>query len=106
MLLRIVNSPFGRVLQAIRENDFRAEAIGYKVVLYRTAGDLSFCGGRGAGRQPVCDLAAICGARHDAVFRDHARHSADGGDRRYGHDVWRGDRRHPFGACAELPSER
>ena len=35
-LLRIVNSPFGRVLQAIRENEFRAEAIGYKVVLYRT----------------------------------------------------------------------
>ncbi|MEP6876913.1 MAG: branched-chain amino acid ABC transporter permease, partial [Burkholderiales bacterium] len=29
LLLRIVNSPFGRVLQAIRENDFRAEAIGY-----------------------------------------------------------------------------
>ncbi|WP_137893346.1 branched-chain amino acid ABC transporter permease [Ramlibacter sp. 2FC] len=36
MLLRIVNSPFGRVLQAIRENEFRAEAIGYRVVLYRT----------------------------------------------------------------------
>lgn len=36
ILLRIVNSPFGRVLQAIRENDFRAEAIGYRVVLYRT----------------------------------------------------------------------
>ncbi len=35
-LLRIVNSPFGRVLQAIRENEFRAEAIGYKVVVYRT----------------------------------------------------------------------
>lgn len=35
-LLRIVNSPFGRVLQAIRENDFRAEAIGYRVVAYRT----------------------------------------------------------------------
>jgi len=34
--LRIVNSPFGRVLQAIRENDFRAEAIGYRVVVYRT----------------------------------------------------------------------
>lgn len=34
-LLRIVNSPFGRVLQAIRENEFRAEAIGYRVVLYR-----------------------------------------------------------------------
>jgi branched-chain amino acid transport system permease protein len=36
MLLRIVNSPFGRVLQAIRENDFRAEAIGYRTVVYRT----------------------------------------------------------------------
>ena len=36
-LLRIVNSPFGRVLQAIRENDFRAEAIGYHTVVYRTA---------------------------------------------------------------------
>lgn len=36
VLLRIVNSPFGRVLQAIRENEFRAEAIGYRVVVYRT----------------------------------------------------------------------
>jgi branched-chain amino acid transport system permease protein len=35
-MLRIVNSPFGRVLQAIRENDFRAEAIGYRTVVYRT----------------------------------------------------------------------
>lgn len=35
-LLRIVNSPFGRVLQSIRENEFRAEAIGYRVVRYRT----------------------------------------------------------------------
>ncbi|MGJ7498997.1 branched-chain amino acid ABC transporter permease [Variovorax sp. ZT5P49] len=41
-LLRIVNSPFGRVLQAIRENEFRAEAIGYRVVVYRiTAAVLS-----------------------------------------------------------------
>jgi len=36
VLLRFVNSPFGRVLQAIRENDFRAEAIGYRTVIYRT----------------------------------------------------------------------
>lgn len=34
-MLRIVNSPFGRVLLAIRENAFRAEAIGYRVVYYR-----------------------------------------------------------------------
>ncbi|MCE8520943.1 branched-chain amino acid ABC transporter permease [Ruegeria pomeroyi] len=37
LMLRVVNSPFGRVLQAIRENDFRAEAIGYRVVYYRVA---------------------------------------------------------------------
>ncbi|WP_269900791.1 branched-chain amino acid ABC transporter permease [Paenalcaligenes faecalis] len=35
-LLRIVNSPFGRVLQAIRENAFRAEAIGFQTVIYRS----------------------------------------------------------------------
>jgi branched-chain amino acid transport system permease protein len=35
-MLRIVNSPFGRVLQAIRENEFRAEALGYRTVVYRT----------------------------------------------------------------------
>jgi branched-chain amino acid transport system permease protein len=36
MLLRIVNSPFGRVLQAIRENPLRAEALGYRIVVHRT----------------------------------------------------------------------
>ena len=36
LLLRVVNSPFGRVLLAIRENDFRAEALGYRTVVYRT----------------------------------------------------------------------
>ena len=36
VLLHIVNSPFGRVLQAIRENDFRAEALGFRTVIYRT----------------------------------------------------------------------
>ncbi len=39
-MLRIVNSPFGRVLQAIRENDFRAEALGYRVVVYRTVSNV------------------------------------------------------------------
>lgn len=36
MLMRIVNSPFGRVLQAIRENPGRAEALGYRIVFHRT----------------------------------------------------------------------
>ena len=35
-LLRVVNSPFGRVLLSIRENEFRSEALGYRTVVYRT----------------------------------------------------------------------
>ena len=37
LMLRVVNSRFGRVLEAIRENDFRAEAIGYRTLYYRIA---------------------------------------------------------------------
>jgi len=36
IMLRIVNSPFGLVLRAIRENEFRVEAMGYRVVAYHT----------------------------------------------------------------------
>jgi len=36
VMLRVVNSPFGRTLMAVRDNAFRAEAIGYRVVWYRT----------------------------------------------------------------------
>jgi branched-chain amino acid transport system permease protein len=35
-LLRVVNAPFGSVLMAIRENEDRAEALGYQVILYRS----------------------------------------------------------------------
>jgi len=44
LMLRIVNSPFGRVLQAIRENPFRAEALGYRTVVYRTASNVLSAG--------------------------------------------------------------
>ena len=37
LMLRVVNSRFGRVLEAIRENEFRTEAIGYRTLLYRLA---------------------------------------------------------------------
>ncbi len=36
IMLRITVSPLGTVLKAIRENEARAEAIGYRVVAYRT----------------------------------------------------------------------
>jgi branched-chain amino acid transport system permease protein len=37
LMIRIVRSPMGTVLEAIRENEMRAEAIGYRVVAYRTS---------------------------------------------------------------------
>ena len=52
-ILRIVNSPFGRVLQAIRENDFRAEALGYRTVIYRTLVQRALGAVRHAGRLPA-----------------------------------------------------
>lgn len=36
VMLRLVGSPLGTVLKAIRENEFRAEALGYRVVFFRT----------------------------------------------------------------------
>ena len=51
VMLRIVNSPFGRVLQAIRENAFRAEALGYRVVVYRTVASAISAAHRRAGRR-------------------------------------------------------
>ncbi len=53
LMLRIVNSPFGRVLQAIRENEFRVEAMGYQVVAYRTM---------------VCALSAVMAALAGALM--------------------------------------
>ncbi|HYA65727.1 MAG TPA: branched-chain amino acid ABC transporter permease [Burkholderiaceae bacterium] len=52
-MLRVVNSPFGRVLQAIRENEFRVEAMGYQVVAHRTM---------------VCVIAAVMGALAGALM--------------------------------------
>jgi len=50
VLLRVVNSPFGRVLQAIRENEFRAEALGYRTVVYRSVANcVAAVGATGAG---------------------------------------------------------
>jgi branched-chain amino acid transport system permease protein len=50
VLLRIVNSPFGRVLLAIRENPLRAEALGYRIVFHRTlASCISAAGATMAG---------------------------------------------------------
>ncbi|MCW3475614.1 branched-chain amino acid ABC transporter permease [Limobrevibacterium gyesilva] len=58
LMLRIVNSPFGRVLQAIRENEFRAEALGYRTIVYRTLASALSAG-----------MAAIAGALMALLLR-------------------------------------
>ena len=103
-LLRIVNSPFGRVLQAIRENDFRAEAIGYRTVVYRTlASVLSALFATLAGALLALWL-RYNGPDTTLSLRDHARRAADRRDRRHGHDLRRGRRRRAVRARAELPA--
>ncbi|MDE3175731.1 MAG: branched-chain amino acid ABC transporter permease [Pseudomonadota bacterium] len=56
LLLRVVNSPFGRVCQAIRENPLRAEALGYRIVVHRTLATL------------VAALAAACAGALNALW--------------------------------------
>ena len=58
LLLRVVNSPFGRVLLAIRENEFRAEALGYRTVVYRSIGSCIAGGRRRAW--PACSPRSGC----------------------------------------------
>jgi branched-chain amino acid transport system permease protein len=106
LMLRIVASPLGSVLQAVRENEMRAEAIGYRVVAYRTA---IFC--------IAAVIAALVGVvravwlrytgpRRVALLRHHDRHPADGRHRRHGHALRRHHRRRADDACALLPDGR
>ena len=85
VLLRIVNSPFGRVLQAIRENEFRAEAVGYRTVNFRTAASvISALAATLAGVLYALWL-RYSGPGGDTLVHHHGRHPADGGHRRHGH---------------------
>ena len=51
MMVRFIHSPLGRVMQAIRDNEPRAEAIGYKTFIFKS---ISICFG--------CLVATILGA--------------------------------------------
>jgi len=53
VMLRVVNSPLGLVLRAIRDNEFRVEAMGYQVVAHRTI---------------VCVIAAVMAALAGALM--------------------------------------
>src|SRR5690606_26236069 len=59
---------------------------------------------RHRGRRAAGNLAALQRPRYLAVLRDHARHAADRGHRRHGHDVRRRDRQRVLRTRAELPA--
>ena len=51
LLWRLVHSPFGRVLRAIKQNEMRAAFVGHNVWLYKWAVFVHLGGGVGAGRR-------------------------------------------------------
>ena len=106
LLLRIVNSPFGRVLQAIRDNEFRAEALGYRIVVYRSiANCLAAAAAALAGVLSAVWL-RYTGPAVTLSFDIMLDILVDGCDRRHGHALRRGDRRDDFRAGRNLFAER
>jgi branched-chain amino acid transport system permease protein len=62
MIYRIINSPFGEVLKAIRENEARAISLGYQVDRYKLMAfvlSATFAGVAGATKALVFQLASL-----------------------------------------------
>jgi branched-chain amino acid transport system permease protein len=62
LIYRIINSPFGEVLKAIRENETRAISLGYKTERYKLAAfvlSATFAGVAGATKALVFQLASL-----------------------------------------------
>ena len=91
VIYRIIHSPFGQVLKAIRENEPRSVSLGYHVNRYKLAVLRDVGGARRARRG---DQGAGLPARlADRRLLDHVRRGrADGAARRHGHRL-RPDRR-------------
>jgi branched-chain amino acid transport system permease protein len=62
LIYRIINSPFGEVLKAIRENEARAISLGYKTDRYKLVAfvlSATFAGFAGATKAIVFQLASL-----------------------------------------------
>ena len=62
MIYRIINSPFGEVLKAIRENEARAISLGYRTDRYKLIAfvlSATFAGVAGATKSIVFQLASL-----------------------------------------------
>ena len=86
-IYRIVHSPFGQVLKAIRDNEPRSISIGYKVNRYKLAvfvmsATLAGLAWRHQGDRLPAGLA------HRRLLDDVGRGGADDAHRRHGDDLW------------------
>ena len=104
IIYRIIHSPFGQVLKAIRDNEPRAVSLGYRVNRYKLAVfvlSATLAGLAGATKAIVFQLASL----DRRLLDDVRRGRADDASRRHGHGVRpnRGGRDHCHDA--ELPCD-
>ena len=87
LMRRFVHSPLGRTLQAIRDNELRAEALGYRTFVFQLVASSFAQRGRDGARRLLHAVGALrepgVGPRHP----DHARRAAHGDHRRHRHAV-------------------
>ena len=91
LIYRIIHSPFGQVLKAIRDNEPRAISLGYRANHYKLAVfvlSAALAGLAGATKAIVFQLASLT----DVHWTHVGRGGADDAGRRHGHGV-RADRR-------------
>ena len=92
LIYRIIHSPFGEVLKAIRENEPRAISLGYKTDRYKLVAfvlSATLAGLAGATKAIVFQLASLT----DVHWTDVGRGGADDAGRRPRHGVRAGGRR-------------
>ncbi len=101
-IIRIVHSPYGQVLKAIRENEPRAVSLGYDVDRYKLLAFVLVDGDRGAGRLAEDAGAGFCHPVRRALVAVR-RSRFDDPAWRDGHLCRAGDRGHDDHRAAELP---
>jgi branched-chain amino acid transport system permease protein len=102
LIYRIIHSPFGQVLKAIRDNEARAISLGYRVSQYKLAVfvlSATLAGLAGATKAIAVQLASLT----DVHWSHVGRGRADDAGRRHGHRVRADRRRGRDHLHAELP---
>ena len=104
LMVRFIHSPLGRVMQAIRDNEPRAEAIGYKTFHCQEHFHLLWMSGVHHPRRVICHVGGICEPGIGPGYSDHARRPPYGDCWRDGDLVRRACRRGLSGICPRLPA--